>query len=128
MVVLMTLARWSTRLTGLAALLAVVTVQALPAQDRRVVRVKAERFAFSPSEITMTAGEEIEIRLKSDDTTHGFRIVGTDVNVEIPKRGQGEVKVIFKGDKAGRYEFECSHLCGAGHAFMRGVIVVKAKS
>ena len=26
-------------------------------------------------------------------------------------------------DKAGRYTFECSQLCGAGHEFMRGVIV-----
>jgi heme/copper-type cytochrome/quinol oxidase subunit 2 len=25
--------------------------------------------------------------------------------------------------KAGRYTFECSNLCGAGHEFMRGVII-----
>jgi len=93
--------------------------------ERRVVRVKAERFAFTPSEITMTVGQEIEIRLKSDDTAHGFRLVGKDVNLTIPKRGQGEVVVTFKGERAGRYEFECSHLCGAGHSFMRGIILVK---
>jgi cytochrome c oxidase subunit 2 len=93
--------------------------------QRRVVRIKAERFAFTPSEIAMTAGEEIEIRLKSDDTGHGFRLVGKDVDITIPKRGQGEAVVVFKGERAGKYEFECSHLCGAGHSFMRGVIVVK---
>ncbi len=92
---------------------------------RRVVRIKAERFAFTPSEIAMTVGEEIEIRLKSDDTAHGFRLVGKDVDLTIPKRGQGEVVAAFKGERAGRYEFECSHLCGAGHSFMRGVIIVK---
>jgi heme/copper-type cytochrome/quinol oxidase subunit 2 len=27
--------------------------------------------------------------------------------------------------KAGRYTFECSHLCGAGHEFMRGVIIAE---
>ena len=31
---------------------------------------------------------------------------------------------MFTPAKAGRYTFECSKLCGAGHWFMRGVIVV----
>ena len=95
-----------------------------------MVRIKAERFAFTPSEITMTVGEDIEIRLKSDDTAHGFKLVSKDVedvDITIPKRGRGEAVLTFKGSKAGRYEFECSHLCGAGHSFMRGVIVVKEK-
>ncbi len=121
--------RWSRLIVG-AALLTVVgsqtpLVAGSQRTDRRVVRIKAERFAFTPSEIAMTVGEEIEIRLKSDDTAHGFRLVGKDVDLTIPKRGQGEAVVLFKGALAGTYEFECSHLCGAGHSFMRGVIVVK---
>ena len=51
--------------------------------------------------------------------------VGTDVNIEIPKRGRGTTTVTFKAEKAGRYTFECSQLCGAGHSFMRATIVVK---
>jgi cytochrome c oxidase subunit 2 len=97
------------------------------APERRVVRVKAERFAFTPSEITVAPGEEIEIRLKSDDTSHGFKVAGTDINVTVPKRGKGEVSVTFKADAPGTFAFECSHMCGAGHAFMRGEIRVKAK-
>ena len=117
--------RWGA--SGVVLLVGVVSAQAPAETERRVVRMKAERFAFTPSEITMTVGEEIEIRLKSDDTSHGFKLVGEDVDITIPKRGQGEAVVPFKGHKAGRYEFECSHLCGAGHSFMRGVIVVKEK-
>ena len=113
------------RVALLLALVATFSAQA-PA-DRRVVRIKAERFSFTPSEISMVVGEEIEIRLKSDDTSHGFKLVGQDVDLTIPKRGQGEVAIPFKPAKAGRYEFECSHLCGAGHSFMRGVIVVKER-
>jgi cytochrome c oxidase subunit 2 len=105
----------------------VATFSAQAPADRRVVRIKAERFAFTPSEISMVLGDEIEIRLKSDDTSHGFKLVGQDVDISIPKRGQGEVAIPFKPAKAGRYEFECSHLCGAGHSFMRGVIVVKER-
>jgi cytochrome c oxidase subunit 2 len=89
---------------------------------RQVVEITAERFSFTPSEIKTKAGTTLEIRLRSDDTAHGFHIVGTDVDLELPKRGKGVATVTFT-PKAGRYTFECSQLCGAGHEFMRGVIV-----
>ena len=103
----------------------VYTQEPQPApQSTQIVDVLAERFTFTPSEIKTTVGTALEIRLESDDTAHGFRIIGTDVNIEIPKRGRGTTTVTFKAEKAGRYTFECSQLCGAGHSFMRGVIVV----
>jgi cytochrome c oxidase subunit 2 len=89
-----------------------------------IIDVAAERFSFTPSEIRATVGVPLHIRLQSDDTAHGFRIVGTDLNVEIPKRSRGTVTVTFTPERAGRYTFECSKLCGAGHSFMRGVIIV----
>jgi len=89
------------------------------------IEIVAERFSFSPSEIRVKAGEPVEIRLRSDDTDHGFRILETDVNARIPKRGKGSVTVTFQPPRPGRYTFECSHVCGAGHAFMRGTIVVQ---
>ncbi len=88
----------------------------------QIVEITAERFSFSPSQIRTKAGTTLEIRLRSDDTAHGFHIVGTDVDIELPKRGRGVATVMFT-PQAGRYTFECSHLCGAGHQFMRGVIV-----
>jgi heme/copper-type cytochrome/quinol oxidase subunit 2 len=90
-----------------------------------VVTIEAERFAFSPSEVKVNAGETIEFRLKSSDTDHGFRILDTDINVTIPKRGKGTTTVTFTPKKPGRYTFECSRVCGAGHSFMRGTLVVK---
>lgn len=93
--------------------------------DRRVMRVDAERFAFTPSRLRVEVGEEVELRLKSADTAHGFRIVGTSTNVAIPNRGSGEAVVVVRFDRPGRYTFECSRMCGAGHDFMRGEIVVR---
>ena len=94
---------------------------AAAAQEVQVVDIVAERFRFTPSEIRVTAGTRLAIRLRSEDTMHGFHIVGTDVDIEIPGRG-GEAAVMFQPE-VGRYTFECSRLCGAGHSFMRGVIV-----
>jgi cytochrome c oxidase subunit 2 len=94
------------------------------AQDARVIEITAERFTFTPSEIRVKAGMRLEIRLQSDDTAHGFHIVGTEVDVELPKRGRGVATVTFQ-PQPGRYTFECSRLCGAGHEFMRGVIIAE---
>jgi cytochrome c oxidase subunit II len=124
MVVLMR--RSMARLIAGAVVLATVAI--VPgtnaAQETRVVEITAERFSFTPSEVRVKAGTRLEIRLRSDDTAHGFRIIGTDVNVELPKRGRGVAAVTFE-PQAGRYTFECSQLCGAGHEFMRGVIIAE---
>jgi len=94
-------------------------------QKPQVVTISAERFSFTPSEFKVKAGQPVEIRLRSDDTDHGFRILDTDVNVIVPKRGKGDVSVVFEPPKPGRYVFECSKLCGAGHSFMRGTLIAE---
>jgi cytochrome c oxidase subunit 2 len=92
----------------------------------RVIEISAERSQFWPSRIVVSEGEELELRLRSDDTIHGFRLVGQGTNLEIPKRGHGYAVARFSASRAGRYTFECNRLCGAGHNFMRGTIVVRA--
>lgn len=109
----------------MAVLVSVVLRAAAQSEpSERVVDIAAERFSFNPSEVRATLGTTLRIRLTSDDTMHGFRIVGSNVNIAIPKRNRGTAVVTFRPEKPGRYTFECSRLCGAGHSFMRGVIVV----
>ena len=91
----------------------------------RVIRVSAERFAFAPSEIVVEQGTVVEFHLTSEDTDHGFRIIGTDIDVSIPKRRRGETIVRYTADKAGRFIIECSRPCGAGHTAMRATLIVK---
>src|SRR5687767_6974147 len=99
--------------------------QALKPSSPRVIRVTAERFAFTPSEIVVEKGTVIEFHLTSDDTDHGFRIVDTELNAAIPKRRRGETVVTYVADTAGRFVIECSRPCGAGHTAMRATLVVK---
>jgi cytochrome c oxidase subunit 2 len=94
-------------------------------QSAQVIDITVERFSFTPSEFRVKASAPVEIRLRSDDTDHGFRILGTDINVTIPKRGKGMATVLFQPPGPGRYIFECSKLCGAGHSFMRGTLIAE---
>ena len=132
MVVLMLAERGLVRGLTLAAVAGITLMSGsgsrwVGAQERKVVEIVAERFTFTPSEITTTVGATLELRVRSADTMHGFRIVGRNVNIAVPKRRQGEAVVIFEATEAGRFRFECSRLCGAGHNFMRGEIVVRPK-
>lgn len=106
-----------------------LTLHAARAQaPPHLVRVTAERFAFTPSQISVAPGTEIEFHLTSEDTAHGFRILGQGVDLTIPKRGRGEATIRFTPPAPGRYTFECSRMCGAGHSFMRGTIIVKPET
>jgi cytochrome c oxidase subunit II len=111
-------------LAGAALLVALAAPQG-SSQDRRVVRIVAERFTFTPSQVKVKRGTVVEFRVRSEDTNHGFHIVGSNANVIIPKRGRGEGTLVFDADAAGHYTFECSKMCGAGHSFMRGSITVE---
>ena len=99
--------------------------QETTAEDVRVVNILAERFFFVPSRFKVKPGEVVELRIRSADTNHGFRIRKAGINIVVPKRGKGEARVRFRADKKGSYTFECSKACGAGHNMMRGTIVVK---
>jgi cytochrome c oxidase subunit 2 len=117
------LARMSTLL--LAAACVVVGPGGAAAQERQVVEMVAERFTFTPSRLEVPVGTTVEIHIRSADTDHGFHLVNGP-NVIVPKRRQGEAVVVFEAEAPGVYQFECSKLCGAGHNFMKGEIVVTA--
>ena len=91
----------------------------------RVINVVAERFSFVPSVIRLKQGEVVELRIRSLDTNHGFRISEAGVNVIVPKRGRGDARILFRAQEKGVFPFDCSKACGAGHTIMRGRIIVK---
>ena len=119
--------RAATTVVACLASITMLTAGHTQTPSRRVITVVAERFSFTPSEIAIDAGEIVDLHLKSDDTAHGFRIAGV-TNVAVPKRGHAALVVTVGPLAAGRYPFECSRVCGAGHNFMRGTLVVRDKT
>ena len=93
----------------------------------RIIRIEAERFEYKPSHIRVVQGERVRLIFTSRDTTHGVSIAKYHVRKDIPPRGKGETIVEFVADKAGSFTYRCSHLCGAGHAMMRGILLVEPR-
>jgi cytochrome c oxidase subunit 2 len=115
----------------MTTLLAIAIAFGMPvqgAQERppdRTVHIVAERFSFSPSRIKVKQGSEVEFVVTSDDTDHGFRIPAAGIDGAVPQAGKGELRVRFRANQKGKFVFECSRPCGAGHNLMRGFIVVE---
>ena len=86
----------------------------------------------SPSrrrEIVVEAGEEIEIA--AEERRHRARIPHRRhqrQRRDPEARPRRESTVTFRAPEPGRYAFECTRMCGAGHNFMRGELIVRDPS
>ncbi len=101
-------------------LLAIAALQA--GAEKRIIEIKARKFFYSPNIIRVRRGDEITIRLISEDVQHGFFLDGYEVRTSAHPGLDGSVS--FIADKAGRYNFRCSVTCGEFHPFMVGYLVV----
>lgn len=89
---------------------------------QRVVEVRAKRFEYTPSIITVKRGETVVLKFISEDVTHGLFIDGYEKQLAVPP---GEVGVLgFTADKTGRFTYRCSMTCGRFHAYMVGHLKV----
>jgi plastocyanin len=90
--------------------------------DAREIRVSAEAFSFSPEKITLKAGEEVTIVLRSEDMFHDFVVEGQGhiVGADGGQAAKGGLRI----DEPGTYKFWCS-VPGHRSAGMEGSIVVR---
>ncbi len=87
------------------------------AEQAQVIEIKAKKYEFSPSEITLKKGEPVILRLTSEDRTHGFFIKPLKIDTDI-KPGQA-TDITVTPDAAGEYVVICDHYCGTGHGNMK---------
>ncbi len=89
---------------------------------RYQVATVAQAFVFTPSEIILPIGAQVDFYLTARDVLHGYQIEDTNINVEaIP----GEISYFqYTFDKAGDYRLTCNEYCGISHQNMMGNIKV----
>ena len=98
------------------ALLPLFTARSLAATSQRRIEVTAMRFTFAPAEITIKAGESVDLVLTSADVPHGVRFREFNVDLNAAKGKPAEAK--FTPAKTGTFVGHCSVFCGSGHGKM----------
>ena len=107
-----------------AVLLCAVAVSTFAAGEEtpRTISITAQRFSFSPNEITLKKGQEVILVIQTKDVSHGLLIEGLGVRTDIKKGQTTEVK--FTPETAGTFEGKCAHFCGSGHGSMKMTVHV----
>lgn len=87
------------------------------------IEVTARQFSFTPDLIRVKLGDNVRLKIKSVDVTHGFSLPDFGIN-EILEPGK-TVIIEFQAARRGTFSFLCSIVCGAGHSGMRGTLIVE---
>lgn len=83
----------------------------------RRVEVVAQRFNFTPGDITLKKGEPVVFVVTSKDVPHGLKFKDLNLTMGVKK---GETKEIpFTPTQAGTFVGQCAVFCGSGHGSMK---------
>lgn len=81
---------------------------AMMEEDVREITVNGFSFGYTPSSLTMKAGEKIRLTFISDDMVHDFIVEGTDIATDQIKGGDQTVIEFTAPEEPGEYTFYCS--------------------
>jgi cytochrome c oxidase subunit 2 len=87
------------------------------------VDISLKRWEFAPSQIDVTQGQTVRLKVKSLDSKHGIEIKPYKIKKAVAKGGEG-ITIEFVADKAGTFSITCSEYCGKGHKKMAATLVV----
>lgn len=95
-------------------------------EGRYEAYVLAQTFSFSPPELVVPVGAEVDIYVTSVDVQHGFKITDTNVNMQIVP---GQVsKLSYTFDDVGEFPYICTEYCGSAHHAMAGRVRVLSEA
>jgi cytochrome c oxidase subunit 2 len=106
----------------------------------QVVEVSAKKYEFRPGEIRVKLGTRVELKVHSEDETHGIKLElypegskdksspglvfdKPESNGKVEK-GQDQA-LDFVAKLPGTYQFKCAKICGIHHGSMKGTLVVE---
>jgi len=86
------------------------------------VHFLASMWRFEPSRVIVPVGSTLDLFVISKDVTHGFNVLGTNVNLMVEPAVVNEARVHF--ERPGVYPILCHEFCGEGHQAMNAAIEV----
>jgi heme/copper-type cytochrome/quinol oxidase subunit 2 len=75
--------------------------------------------------IEVSKGDQVILKLRSADVTHGFSLKAFGIYVAKGIQPGKTVYVSFKADKIGTFIFMCTVFCGDIHQHMQGTLIVR---
>lgn len=89
------------------------------------VNILASKWFFDPYKIVLKNPKVIKFVITSADLTHGFLIVGTNVNAMVLPGYQTVITWHVPQDFSGEFLIICNEYCGTGHSTMYGILVIE---
>jgi len=81
------------------------------------IGIVASNWKFTPSSITVHAGQEVVLHLTSTEGVHGLQ--SDELGIPMTAITPGSTKTVeFTPKKTGKYVLHCAIMCGAGHPNM----------
>jgi cytochrome c oxidase subunit 2 len=93
--------------------------------SRREFTISIRDFRFSPDRIEVVQDEVVTLTVRSEDIAYGFAIDEYRVSRRVPAGGATTLE--FRADRPGRFRIYSNLSSDAGHARMRGELVVRAR-
>ncbi len=97
-----------------------------PNKDVIEIFMDVYQWRFSYCSISVYEGQEVVIRLKSNDVPHGFAMDGYPEIADRHISPNAETVVKFIANKTGTFTYYCTVFCGEGHALHMGQMVVQS--
>lgn len=110
------------------------------AEGTQVIEVAAKKYEFTPEEIHVKKGSQVQLKVHSTDEDHGIKLnlypegskdksspgLVFDNPQDNGKVEKGKDQVlVFVAKQAGTYEFKCAKVCGIHHGRMKGKLIVE---
>ena len=92
--------------------------------EPKVIKISAQKFAFTPAAVTLKRGQAVILELTSLDVIMGFNAPDFGVRTDIVPGKTQQLRIV--PDKAGEFTYLCDVFCGTGHEDMNGKIIVVA--
>lgn len=81
------------------------------------IEITAQRFNYTPNEITLKKDVPVVLVLTSKDVNHGLKFKELNLDLKINKHAT--IEVPFTPTTVGTFVGQCSVFCGAGHGSMK---------
>ena len=97
--------------------------QLAPGKYEAYVRAESNPWKFRPDVMNVPVNSTVTFYVTSADVQHGFKIEGTNANLQVLPGQVSKVTITFANK--GQFHFICDEYCGVGHQNMFGTITVE---